>query len=76
MRKIERGLDTIDANIQKEASEHLVKHIYIEDASKNLLVIGMNSMMIDSREWPGIGYFTKDQLNTVEDIITYYKKRS
>lgn len=48
--------------------------IYIEGTDKNLLLIGMNSMKIDSPEKPGLGYFSKEQLRIVANIISEYKK--
>lgn len=74
-KEIERGLSYIDKeNIQEEADSNLIKHIYIEGKEKNLLLIGMNSMKIDSPEKPGLGYFSKEQLRIVGDIISEYKR--
>lgn len=73
---LEKGLSSVVANpnLQIEANDNLIKHIYIEGENKNLLLIGMNSMKIDSREKPGLGYFSKDQLRIVANIISEYKK--
>lgn len=72
---LEKGLSSVaNPNLQIEANDNLIKHIYIEGENKNLLLIGMNSMKIDSREKPGLGYFSKDQLRIVANIISEYKK--
>ena len=72
---LEKGLSSVDnQNLQIEANDNLIKHIYIEGENKNLLLIGMNSMKIDSPGKPGLGYFSKDQLRIVANIISEYKK--
>ena len=72
---LENGLSSVDnQNLQIEANDNLIKHIYIEGENKNLLLIGMNSMKIDSPGKPGLGYFSKDQLRIVANIISEYKK--
>lgn len=73
--KLEKGISKVeDSNLQKEADNNLIKHIYIHGEEKNLLIIGMNSMKVDSPEKPGLGYFSKDQLRIVSRIISNYKK--
>lgn len=72
---LEKTLSTVgNKNLQKEANKNLIKHIYIEGKEKNLLLIGMNTMKIDSPEKPGLGYFSKEQLRIVSNIISEYKK--
>ncbi len=74
-KKLEKGLSCVnDEKLQEEANKNLIKHIYIEGTDKNLLLIGMNSMKIDSPEKPGLGYFSKEQLRIVANIISEYKK--
>lgn len=75
-RDLERNLTKINSNknLQKEADENLIKHIYVKGEHKNILLIGMNSMKIDSKEKPGLGYFSKEQLRTVSKIIANYKE--
>ncbi len=76
-KELEKGLSRIDKeNIQKKADSNLIKHIYIKGKEKNLLLIGMNSMKIDSPEKPGLGYFSKEQLRIVGDIISEYKRNN
>ena len=72
---IEKGLSFVDnENLQRVADSNLIKHIYIKRENKSLLLIGMNSMKIDSPEKPGLGYFSKEQLRIVSNIISEYKK--
>lgn len=75
---LEKGLSCVegDEELQNEANNNLIKHIYIEGENKNLLLVGMNSMKIDSREKPGLGYFSKEQLRIVSRIISNYAKDS
>ncbi len=74
-KELERGLSNInEEHLQEAADSNLIKHIYIEGEKKNLLLIGMNSMKIDSPEKPGLGYFSKEQLRIVGKIISEYKK--
>jgi len=74
--QLEKGLSQLNnANQEAEASKNLVKHIFVEEQNKNILLIGMNSMKIDSKEKPGLGYFSKDQFRIVENIINTYKVR-
>ena len=76
-RACEKGLSVIDNKVlQEEANRNLIKHIYIQGKSKNLLLIGMNSMKIDSPEKPGLGYFSKEQLRIVSNIISEYKRNA
>ena len=75
--QLEKGLSKLDnADQETKANKNLVKHLFVEEQHKNILLIGMNSMKIDSKEKPGLGYFSKDQLRIVENIINTYKTRS
>ncbi len=74
--ELEKGLSKMNQPYQSKVDENLVKHIFIEKLNKNILIIGMNSVKIDSKEAPGIGYFSKEQLRIVEDIIDFYKGKS
>lgn len=70
---IETGLSKLEQTEQSRADKNLVKHIFIKGSNKNVLLIGMNSMKIDSKEAPGLGYFSKEQLRIVEGIIDFYR---
>ena len=73
--EIEKGLSCVeDESLKREAQDNLIKYIYFPGDSKNLLLIGMNSMKIDSPEKPGLGYFSNEQLRIVSQIIENYKK--
>ena len=75
--QLETGLSKLEnAEQEAEANANLVKHFFVEGQYKNILLIGMNSMKIDSKEKPGLGYFSKDQLRIVENIINTYKIHS
>ena len=70
---IEKGLSSMQQPEQDKADKNLVKHVFVKGSNKNVLLIGMNSMKIDSQKAPGIGYFSKEQLRIVEGIIDFYK---
>lgn len=74
--EIEMGLSSLDKSNQNGANKNLVKHIFIEQKNKNILLIGMNSMKIDSKDTPGLGFFSKEQLRIVESIIDFYKAQN
>lgn len=62
--------------LQKKLDKYMIQH-YIEritDSERYFLLIGMNSMLIDSQERSGQGYFSKVQLNILKQLIDYYKK--
>lgn len=63
--KIEKGIETI--NVQN--SNYRIKWAFLNGYGKKILVVGMDSMQIDSPEWPGIGFFSKEQLRKVCEII-------
>ena len=75
-KELEKGLSVVaDEDLQRVANDNLIKHIYIKSNNKGLLLIGMNTMKIDSPKKPGLGYFSKEQLRIVADIISEYKKK-
>lgn len=75
-KELEKGLSVVaDEDLQRVANDNLIKHIYIKSDNKGLLLIGMNTMKIDSPKKPGLGYFSKEQLRIVADIISEYKKK-
>lgn len=72
--KLEKGLSRLDSNKQEKLDKNLVKHVLIVGEEKDLLVIGMNSMKIDSKDKPGLGFFSKEQLRLVGEIVQKYKQ--
>lgn len=65
-----------DSSLSEKMRDHCVSHMYKEDTNYRVLLIGMNSMKIDSSEKPGIGYFDMGQLRLIHDIVTYYRMRA
>ncbi len=69
--------DTIDNDLlNKQMSQENISHFYEECDGYRILLIGMNSMKIDSQERKGIGYFDLKQLTLVNEVIKHYKVRS
>lgn len=68
-----RGSSINNEFLQKRMEDHFMQHAYKEFGTYRVLIIGMNSMKIDSEERPGIGYFDKDQLLLVKDVVNYYR---
>lgn len=64
-------------NLQEKLDEYMIQHYIgqIANSDKYFLLIGMNSMLIDSQKRAGQGYFSKSQLNVVKRLIQYYKKK-
>ncbi len=63
-------------DLQKKLDEYMIQHYIgnIADSNKYFLLIGMNSMLIDSQKRAGQGYFSKPQLNVIKQLIQYYEK--
>ena len=74
-KKKESGITKLDNINQKKLDSHLIKHVFATDKGKNILIIGLNTMKIDSKDWPGIGYFTIEQIRTVNELITNYRNK-
>ena len=66
--------DNLD--LAQRMEDHCISHMYKEDKGFRILLIGMNSMKIDSKERPGIGYFDTKQLQLVSDVVKYYREKS
>lgn len=73
--QVEKGLQYSD-KVKDNKKYNTVKYIFIEGNTKNILVVGMDSMKIDSPDWPGIGYFTKEQLREVTNVIEECNKKN
>lgn len=58
----------------KELNEYLMTHILYEEDNFAILIIGMNSDILDSSERAGQGYFSNDQHKACKNLIAYYKK--
>lgn len=65
-----------DPELLAKMEGHCISHLYEEDTNFRVLLVGMNSMKIDSLERPGIGYFDMDQLQLISDIIKYYRAKT
>lgn len=59
--------------LQKSLDKYLINHQFLNLGDNALLIIGMNSMQIDSKERAGQGLFTYEQLKTVKKLIKEYK---
>lgn len=60
--------------LAEKLDKYLITHLYLEDKDFALLIIGMNSDMIDSEERAGQGFFNKEQHSICKNLIKYYKK--
>lgn len=77
--KTERSSDisSITYTLRNQLEEHLIDWAFIpqgEDEHSNFLFLALNSMKIDSYDDRGIGYFKKEQLETLEDLVTFYRR--
>lgn len=68
--EIEKGVEKID---EDDANKTNIKYVSVEQRKKTVLIVGLDSMKIDSPEWPGIGYFTKEQLRKFSDFVQKFK---
>lgn len=71
---VEKGISKVDIN--NDADKTNIKYASIEQDKKNVLIVGLDSMKIDSPEWPGIGYFTKEQLRIFSNFVQKYKEKN
>lgn len=65
-----------DSSLQEKLKTQIISHAYNQLATYRVLLIGMNSMKIDSEERKGIGYFDNDQLHLVREIVEYYRRKN
>lgn len=65
----------VEKKIQEKLNSFLIDHIIYKNENNNFLIIGMNSMQIDSKERAGQGYFSNEQLDVVKELINYYKNK-
>lgn len=65
-----------DPVLKEKMKTHSISHAYEQYRSFRVLLIGMNSMKIDSEERRGIGYFDEKQLRLIKDIVNHYKVKS
>ncbi len=61
--------ETIEESLEK----YLITHLFVKQKTYALLIIGMNSVVLDSEERAGQGYFGKRQHNICQKLIKYYK---
>lgn len=67
----------IDNQTLKEGlDKYLIPHIYKEEKDFAVLIIGMNSVILESKERSGQGYFSLKQHKECGKLIQYYKKKS
>lgn len=59
--------------IKKPLEKYLISCSYVESEDYALLIIGMNSDMLDSAERAGQGYFEQEQLNACQKLIEHYR---
>ena len=71
--EIEKG---IKKNGVDEANRINIKYASIEQGKKIVLIVGLDTMKIDSPEWPGIGYFTKEQLRSFSDFVQKFRENN
>ena len=64
-----------DDNLKKELEKYLVSHIYEEEEDFAVLLIGMNSVVLDSEERKGQGFFSQKQHKACKKLIQYYKEK-
>lgn len=63
-------------NLAQDLKKYSITHIYYIDNFCNVLIIGMNSVVLDSEDRAGQGYFSFEQHKVCEDLITYYKEQN
>ena len=61
-------------NLEQELDSYLITHTFIKQQSFAVLIIGMNSDMLESVERAGQGYFDKGQHNACQSLISHYKE--
>lgn len=61
--------------IKQSLDKYLITCSFNEAEDYALLIIGMNSDMLDSAERAGQGYFEQDQLNACQKLIEYYQTK-
>lgn len=66
----------LDDKLRGELEEFLVSHIYEEEEDFAVLLIGMNSVILDSEERKGQGFFSQKQHKACKKLIQYYKEKS
>lgn len=59
--------------LKSQLDKYLMTCSYRESSGVALLVIGLNSVMLDSEERAGQGYFSKSQLEVCGNLIQHYK---
>ena len=64
-----------DASIAQRIQDESISHMYEDYIDYRVLLIGMNSMKIVSKERKGIGYFDSKQLELVADIVNFYREK-
>lgn len=65
----------IPGKLKGELQKYLIDHLFITDLDDvNILLLGMNSMMIDSEKHAGIGLFTSEQFKVVKKLISFYSE--
>lgn len=64
----------LNKDFKKRLDAFLISHAFVKESSFAVLIIGMNSDMIESIERKGQGYFDKKQHGICKDLINYYKK--
>lgn len=62
-------------SIKKPLEKYLITCSFNEAEDYALLIIGMNSDMLDSAERAGQGYFEQEQLNACQKLIEHYQLR-
>jgi len=65
----------LKSKLQGQLDKYMIQHYIgkIKGSDEYLLLIGMNSMQIDSRERAGQGYFSKEQLTVMGKLIQHYR---
>lgn len=63
-----------DNNIKQKLDSYLITHSFVKEKTFAVLIIGMNSDMIESIDRSGQGYFDKKQHSVCKNLINYYKK--
>lgn len=56
-----------DNNLEKELEKYLISHIYEEEEDFAVLLMGMNSVVLDSEERKGQGFFRKSNIRRARD---------
>lgn len=65
-----------DDKLKKGLDSYLISHIYEEEDDFSVLIIGMNSVVLDSEERKGQGFFSQRQHKVCKKLIEYYEGMS